>query len=408
MDPVDQFHLPDGSRFAVPADYDTYLAQLKGQFPQEAEAIDRFFQDVKKLYLLGVLRYFRNQETNRLQRYQALTVRDALDQHFVSDKLKLLLTADCPHWGAPPCRTSFVFDSMLRLSYFLGNYYPQQGSQAFADELARHFEQQGGHILMKSEVSRIATSGGTATGVELQTGPQRARKSVRLAAGAVVSNADLRQTVHAMLPAGILPPDYLQHIDRLRPTFSCFMTHLGVRGVDTELLRQLHGYYWDQWDADQVGGGAFRFKLFVPTLYEPSMAPAGGHVLVVQKVIEMDYDAVQDWTAHKLSVERYILSELEKLLPDLAGRVVVRLSASARTSFRYTRNYQGAMLGWEMSPDQLGDGRPDIRTPVRNLFLVGQWTRPGGGITPVVVSALQTARCITGGSAETPTEPIAD
>jgi len=33
-------------------------------------------------------------------------------------------------------RTSFVFDSMLRLSYFLGNYYPRGGSQAFADELA--------------------------------------------------------------------------------------------------------------------------------------------------------------------------------------------------------------------------------------------------------------------------------
>src|SRR3954452_23535995 len=31
MDPVDTFHFPDGSRFAVPADFDAYLAKLKAE-----------------------------------------------------------------------------------------------------------------------------------------------------------------------------------------------------------------------------------------------------------------------------------------------------------------------------------------------------------------------------------------
>src|SRR5207244_13478179 len=61
-------------------------------------------------------------------------VREALDRYFRNEKIKLLLAGDCGHWGSPPSRTSFVFDSMLRLSYFLGNYYPRGGSQAFADE----------------------------------------------------------------------------------------------------------------------------------------------------------------------------------------------------------------------------------------------------------------------------------
>jgi phytoene dehydrogenase-like protein len=38
MDPVDRFHFPDGSKFAVPADFDRYLAQLKREFPAEARA----------------------------------------------------------------------------------------------------------------------------------------------------------------------------------------------------------------------------------------------------------------------------------------------------------------------------------------------------------------------------------
>src|SRR5213075_3100102 len=92
--------------------------------------------------------YFRWHETDRLVQYGHVTVRQVLDQHFRNKKLRLLLAADCGHWGSPPCRTSFVFDSMLRLSYFLGNYYPQGGSQAFADALASCVTSHGGDILM--------------------------------------------------------------------------------------------------------------------------------------------------------------------------------------------------------------------------------------------------------------------
>jgi phytoene dehydrogenase-like protein len=397
MDPVDQFHLPDGSIFAVPADYDTYIARLKHEFPDEAAAIDGFFQQVRRLYLLGVLEYFEGIPTGRLEGDRSLSVRDALDRWFHSPRLKLLLTADCPHWGAPPCRTSFVFDSMLRLSYFLGNYYPRGGSQVFADELARRFEEQGGHILLKSSVVRIVNHNGRAVGVEVETGPIRDRIRRTLATGVVVSNADLRQTVLKMIEREEMEPEYLARLAELRPTYPCFLIHLGVEGIAAEDLEPIHGYYWRTWDADRVGIDAFRFKLFVPTLYEPRLAPPGGHVLIAQKVTEIDFDAIEDWTAHKRGLEDEAMAHLRRLLPP-GARIVVQLSASAMTSHRYTLNHRGAMLGWEMSPDQLGSDRPDICGPLRGMYLVGQWTRPGGGITPVIVSAMRVARLITGGS----------
>src|SRR5262249_10203721 len=145
MDPVDHFHFPDGSSFSVPADFQLYLGRLKEEFHSEATALDEFFEAAREAYLLGLLQYFRFRETERAKQYERLTVRQALDAYFKDRKLKLLLTADCPHWGSPPCRTSFLFDSMLRLSYFLGNYYPLGGSQAFADDLAHRFEEGGGH-----------------------------------------------------------------------------------------------------------------------------------------------------------------------------------------------------------------------------------------------------------------------
>ena len=104
-------------------------------------------------------------------------LRDVLAREFKDRKLQLLLSADCAHWGSPPSRTSFVFDSMLRLSYFLGNYYPEGGSQVFADDLARIVEEHGGDILMRSMVERIVVENGTAVGVDIATGLGEQRRT---------------------------------------------------------------------------------------------------------------------------------------------------------------------------------------------------------------------------------------
>ena len=397
MDPVDTFHFPDGSRFEVPADFDAYLKSLKQAFPEESAAIDRFFGAVGEAYDHGLLYYFRGRDTGRLAPYREMTVRDALDTYFQDPKLKLLLTADCAHWGSPPRRTSFVFDSMLRLSYFHGNYYPVHGSQAFADELALRLEERGGDILMSTRVKHILVRQGRAEGVEMETtrGPLAGRR--RVAADVVVSNADLLMTLEKGLPADSIDPDYLAAVRAMRPSMPCYLTHVGLRDVAAEVLGRAQGYYWTSWDPDEMGRGGMHCKIFSPTLYEPRMAPPGGQIAILQKVMEVDYDGIEDWPAHKAEIERLVLEHLESVVPGISERIVVHLSASARTAWAFTSNRAGAMLGWEMSPDQLGDHRPSIQGPVRNLYLTGHWTQPGGGITPVIVSAMQTAEAVTRG-----------
>ena len=395
MDPVDRFHFPDGSSFSVSADFDAYLAQLKSEFPAEAHALDDFFAAARDAYMFGLLYYFRGRTTRQLEQYRTLTVRQVLDRCFRDPKLKLLLTADCPHWGSPPSRTSFVFDSMLRLSYFLGNYYPRGGSQAFADELAQRFEEQGGHILLQSLVTRILVEKQTAYGVEVETGWGRERHVVRVLAGTVVSNGDLLHTLGQLVGPEHLAPDELAGLRELRPTYPCFLVHIGLKDMPTEVLRRAHGYYWNSWDADEVGRNGLTFKVFVPTLYAPELAPDGNHIVIIQKVLDIDYRAIDDWAAHKAAVEQYVMDNLERLIPGFAARVAVKCSASALTSHRYTLNHQGAMLGWEMSPDQLGTDRADVVGPIKNLYFVGHWVQPGGGITPVIMSAMKVSKMLT-------------
>ena len=403
MDPVDSFHFPDGSRFAVPADLAQYLAAVKARFPHQAAALDRFFAEVREAYLLGLLAYFRGRETPRFHALREVSLRQALDRTFDDEKLKLLLTADCPHWGSPPSRISFVFDSMLRLAYFLGNYYPAGGSQAFVDELARCFEERGGDILMSTRVDRILVEAGRAAGIEGETdrGPLRGRH--RVAAEVVVSNADLLLTLR-----DLLPPDSagtaagLAQAAALRPSWPCYLTHLGLSGVGAADLEAVQGYHWQGWDSDELGNladfrqGALRCKVFVPTHYEPALAPPGKQVVILQKVMPVDYARVLDWQAHKAQVQEYLLSQLERVLPGVSRHVEVITTASALTAWRFTLNEHGAMLGWDMAPDQLGSARPGVHGPVAGLYLTGHWVRPGGGITPVIVSAVHAAEAVLG------------
>jgi len=285
---------------------------------------------------------------------------------------------------------------MLRLSYFLGNYYPRGGSQAFADELALRFEELGGHILTSASVNRIVVRNKYACGVEINT--RIPDQTYRVNAGVVISNADLLLTLEKLIAAEHLDRDRVASIRTLRPTHPCFLVHVGLKGMATEELRAAHGYHWDSWDSDRVATNSF--KIFVPTLYEPAMAPSGGHIVIVQKLTAIDYDSIDDWAMHKAKVEAYIMENLERMMPGFTEKVVVKLSASALTSHRYTANHQGAMLGWEMSPDQLGPHRPALNGMLKNLYFVGHWTQPGGGITPVIVSAMQVARKITGRQSE--------
>ncbi len=397
MDPVDTFHFPDGSRFDVPADFETYRAALDEAFPEERESLDAFFKEVREVYLLGLLAYFRGREVARLDPYRKLSVKEVLDRRFRDEKLKLLLTADCPHWGSPPSRTSFVFDSMLRLSYFLGNYYPKLGSQAFADELAVRFEENGGHLMMSTRARRIEIEGGRASAVTMETTRGRIKGRRRVAAGTVVSNADLHLTLNELLPPEVVDPAFRAQVEPLRCSFPCFLSHIGLRGVTPEVLERAQGYYWNTWDPELVGRNGLRCKVFAPTLYEPRMAPEGKQIVILQKVLDIEHPEFGSWAADKAAVEAYVTDALEAAVPGIREQIEVQTSASAQTSWRFTLNTKGSMLGWEMSPDQLGLLRPDTRGPVPGLHLVGHWTRPGGGITPVIVSALRVAATVARG-----------
>jgi phytoene dehydrogenase-like protein len=395
MDPVDQFHFPGSATFAVPANLADYIQLLKRRFPHQADAVDSYFGELRQAYMYGLLHYFKGISNDYVERLENRTMTDKLDEYFGDPKLKAILMADTPHWGSLPSRTSFIFDAMLRLSYFLGNYYPKGSSQKFADDLGRGVETRGGRILKCAAAERIRTAGDVVRGVAIRTVSRRAEERFEFEAPIVVSNADARHTYSELLGPENRDPWILNRLETMRPSYPCFLMHIGLRGMDPARLAAAEGYYWSSFDPNDVVRNVF--KVFIPTHFDPAVAPPGCQVLIVQKVAPVQFSQISDWAAYKAAIEAIVMERLRAILPGIDDCIVVRLAATAMTSYRFTGNSEGAMLGWEMSPDQLGAARLPIYTPVRNLYLTGHWTQPGGGITPVIVSAQRVAKAIVTG-----------
>ena len=399
MDPVDRFHFPDGSSFDVPAGFHDYRGRLAREFPAEEAALDRFFALVQRTYVLGVLEFFEGRSVRWLDRYRDRNLQEVLDEHFESPKLKLLLTADCPHWGSPPSRISFVFDSMLRVSYFLGNYYPVGGSQAFADDLAARLEDQRGHILMRSDVRRIVVEGGRAVGIEVETGSPKDRRRVRIAADVVVSNADMLQTVDRLLPQRNVDPALREKLTGMRTSYPCFLSHIGLRDTSTDLLKRIHGYYWDEWDADACGTTALRFKLFVPTALR-----------IAHGTTERPRSDSPEGPEDRLRRHRRLGPAQVRCRGVCHGRTRKADPGPPRQDRRRPQRVSPDLAAFHPEPIRcdvgMGDGTgptrhsptPDPIVPSRASTSSVHWARPGGGITPVMVSAQKVAAAILGSS----------
>jgi prolycopene isomerase len=96
------------------------------------------------------------------------------------------------------------------------------------------------------------------------------------------------------------------------------------------------------------------------------------------------------YRAEKERMARVLIERAEKtFLPGLSKAIEVMEVGTPLTNIRYTRNYRGAVYGWDQTLDNSGQTRLPHKTPVKNLFLAGAWTRPGHGYSAVIMSGLE-------------------
>lgn len=394
-DPIYVGQFP-GVRVAVPHGREAYLDAHVREFPGQRAGLQRLVELSAKAArelaafpvnpsLLDMLASPRRFPT--LFRYRNATMRDVIDRELTDPVLKAVYETLWPWLGPPPGRASFLLWAVMMASYVEdGGYYCKGSFQRLADALAAGLRRAGGELVLGTQVTRILTDAGQVRGVELATGQA-------ITASHVISNIDPRETFGQLLTPAEINPRYLrrlqameagQHVAGLYVATDLDVTALGAQH-DTTLYK---GIDHDRAFRDALAGDVSMLSILIPTLKDPSLAPAGEHLVILKAITPRSPAG----TAAGSRLEELMLAFAGQTLPGLAQHLTFVVPDQ---SGGHTHDL-GAYAGWAPTPAQTGARRLPQRTPVAGLILAGQWTRPAHGIWTVVKSGISAAGLILG------------
>ena len=405
---------PDGSMIGVLADPEATANALAGVAPDDVDAWRDLTSKLGEWapHIVGVLgsempswalarSLFRTWRAlgmdglYELARLGLQSTRSFTDEHFTDPRTKALVAA----WGmhldfAPDIAGGALFSFLESMGgQIFGMVIGEGGAAGLINALVAIIEENGGYVRCGAEVTEISTSGKRATGVRLQDGTRLAART------AVISN------VNPALMPGLLPTDQSQRVEVQRakafsPGLATMMIHLALNELpqwtspDARQFNYVHiGPYIDDMAMTYTQAAAGRLPssptLVVgqPTVSDPSRAPQGKHVLWVQ--VRMLPLALQDGSTWAQRGEEYadlVIDKIEEYAPGLRASILSRCVMTPDDLESHNANLvKGDSLGGSHHPAQFFFLRPvpgwgRHRTPLRNLYVCGSGTWPGGGV----------------------------
>jgi all-trans-retinol 13,14-reductase len=326
-----------------------------------------------------------------------MTVGQCLDRYIGNEDLKLVLQGNLLYYHDDPYSMALGFFAKAQASFIQnGGYYVKGGSQTLSDALANVIRRSGGTLLLGKRVTRILTEQGKASGVIYRDAfngkldPVEVRAPCIIFGGAIPLVKDLLQ--------GTERKRFERRFDRLLPSCSLTCVYLGFN----EGLRETgKGCYSNFFYGDEVrelghvhgnNYGDWHKKSFVFVDYgriDTQLAPAGKSVGVLCAADRLaDWEGLDEhqYRQRKEEIAGILINRLEEYYPGIRKYLEFVEVATPMTIRRYTLNPAGAPYGFAQVPAQSGMKRQAFRSPVRNLWLAGTWTFPGGGFTGALVS----------------------
>jgi prolycopene isomerase len=376
-----------------------YVEEHVRWFPREDqglrrfwEAVGQFFQDVINMTMRVGLRDLdaAARQFPTLFKYRNAVLGDVLDEYLTDPRAKAACSAVWPYWGLPPSRVSFQVFAQSTRAMMRGTNHCRGGFQKLVDAFVAALARNGGTLLLGSPVERIQVEAGKVAGIRLANGRE-------LRAPVVVSNADAHQTLHEMVGPGHLPERYVRRLQRMEPSLSACVLFTATRmdmreaGAVHENFLHKHWIHEDSY-RDVLEGRPGGTWVTVPTLVDPSLAPAGEHTVTLTSLAR--YDAGTPWDELKGRQTESMLDELEAAFPGFRDHVSFVELATPASLHRHCRNHLGAAYGWSNIPSQVASKRLGRETPVEGLYLSGHWTEEGSGSFRAILSGIRAAELI--------------
>ncbi len=279
--------------------------------------------------------------------------------------------------------------------------FPRGGLGEFSRALAEAAVKAGAEIRTDAEVAQIRTTGGAVSGVVLANGDE-------VACDAVVSGVDPKRTFFHLLEPAILDPVFAMRMKNFRARGNVAKVHLALGGLPKfpslanavapdgfheALSGRIHigheiDYLEKAFDTAKYGeiSAAPYLDVTIPSLLDPSLAPEGKHVLSAYFQFAPYQLKEGNWRTRRDELAKRVIKTLETYSPNFAKLVEathVITPADLEETYGYTG---GHIFHGELALDQLFTMRPVLdwaryRAPVHGLFLCGNGTHPGNGLT---------------------------
>ena len=352
------------------------------------------------LFLLNRFRRLSRQDQYNQIQLMTMSAVDFLDQWFETDVLKATMSASGiigTFLGVRSPGTAYVL-----LHHYMGEIdgafrswgFARGGTGAISQAIAGAARQAGVEIRSETEVAQILVREGRASGVVLKNGDE-------ITAGLVVSSLDPRLTFRRLLAPDQLPGEFLEDVDHYKfrgssakvnlaldalPDFTCLPgagPHLrGAISISPSV-----DYMERAFDEAKYGRFSRRpyLDIVIPSLTDPSVAPPGKHVMSCF-VQYAPYHLVDGtWDEQREAFGDTVVDTLAEYAPNIRKIIRHRQVVTPLDLEREWGLSEGNIFQGELSLEQLFFLRPapgwaQYRTPVRNLYMCGSATHPGGGI----------------------------
>jgi phytoene dehydrogenase-like protein len=342
-------------------------------------------------------------DANFLVQLATRGVADVVDYWFESDEFKAFLCSQavigaCGGVHQPGTAFLLLHDVLGGVEGTAGVWGVVIGGMSgIADALAGAARERGVAIRTRARVAAIELgSGGAVDGVRLESG-EVVRASV------VVSNAAPRTTFLRLLPASALPADLLDHMRSFQDEGASLKVHLALAELPdfTAMPGKAPGpqhrgllnfcpsvdFIEQAWDDCKRGRFSDRptVEACIHSVLDPSVAPPGKHIMTCFVQYGPRRLKQGTWEGMKATVADRVIAEIARYAPNLPGAVLHRHVYTPEDLEREFGLPGGNIYHGAMTPDQLFSFRPaagyaDYRTPVRNLYMCGSGTHPGGGV----------------------------
>ena len=376
-----------------------FVKPILGMTPPDPTALN--LRGIQDLLFLG-RRFQKLPYNDQYNQVQLLTMSavDFLDQWFETDVLKATMSASGiigTFLGVRSPGTAYVL-----LHHYMGEIdgafrswgFARGGTGAISNSIGNAARELGVEIRTEAPVAKILMTGGQAKGVVLENGDE-------ILADVVSSSLDPRLTFIKMVGKEHLPDDFVEDVNRYKFRGSSGKVNLALDGLpDFTCLpgpgRHLRGaisispsveYMERAYDDAKYGRYSRRpyIDMVIPTLTDPSVAPPGKHILSCFVQYAPYHLKEGTWNEKREEFGDTVVDTISEYAPNLKKLILHRQVLTPLDIEEKFGLTEGNIFQGELTLEQLFFLRPapgwaQYRTPVRNLYMCGSATHPGGGI----------------------------